>query len=86
MIKDGSLTFPPNPVPVANLIPPCHEKHEAGEKVKDLCRELGIHNTTFYDWRAKFGGLETENRHLKQLVVDLSLDVKMLKEVNSRKW
>ena len=73
------------------------KRYEAGEKAKDLCREFGIHNTTFYGWKAKFGGmevndvkrlreLETENGRLKRLVADLTLDNQMLKEVNSRKW
>ena len=73
------------------------KRYEAGESIKNLCRELGVHNTTFYNWKAKFSGmevneakrlreLERENLHLKQLVADLSLDVRMLKEVNSRKW
>ena len=73
------------------------KRHEAGEHAKDLCRELGVHQTNFYGWKRKFGGmevneakrlreLEDENRRLKQMVADLSLDVKMLKDLNSRKW
>jgi putative transposase len=57
-----------------------------------LCREHGISEATFYNWKAKFGGLdvseaqrlrqmEDENRRLKQLVADLSLDKEMLKAV-----
>lgn len=70
---------------------------EAGERSQDLCRELGIHQTTIYGWRKKFGGmdvseakrlreLEGENRRLKEMVADLTLDNKMLKDINSRKW
>ena len=66
------------------------KQHEAGEKTADLCREHGISEATFYNWKAKYGGLdvseaqrlrqmEDENRRLKQLVADLSLDKEMLK-------
>jgi putative transposase len=58
----------------------------------DLCREHGITQATFYRWRSKYGGMEVagaqelnrlldENRRLKQLVADLSLDVQVLKHV-----
>lgn len=73
------------------------KRFEAGEKPKELCRELGIHETTFYGWKRKFSGmevseairlreLEDENRRLKAMVADLSLDNRMLKDLNSRKW
>ncbi len=73
------------------------KRHEAGENAKDLCRELGIHQTTFYGWRRKFGGmevseakrlreLEDENRKLKAMVAEQALDIRMLKDLNSRKW
>ena len=66
------------------------KRNEAGESPSDLCRELGIHQTTFFGWKRKFSGLEVseakrlrsledENRRLKQMVADLSLDNKMLK-------
>lgn len=65
--------------------------------VREVCRRHGITETTFYRWRVKFGGmqkaeirrlkqLEDENRRLKQLVADLSLDVAMLKDVAGRSW
>ena len=65
---------------------------EAGMKTGDLCREHGISAATFYGWKQKFGGMdvseaqrlrqmEDENRRLKQLVADLSLDKEMLKAV-----
>jgi putative transposase len=68
------------------------KQHEAGVKTADLCREHGISEATFYNWKAKFGGMdvseaqrlrqmEDENRRLKQLVADLSLDKEMLKAV-----
>lgn len=73
------------------------KRNEAGEMAKDLCREFGIHQTTFYGWKRKFGGmevseakrlkeLEDENRKLKRIVADLTLDNTMLKDINSRKW
>ena len=70
---------------------------EAGQKVKDVVREHGISEQTYYRWKSKFGGmsvsdakrlkqLESENRQLKKLVADLSLDKQMLQEVVDRKW
>jgi putative transposase len=70
---------------------------ESGQKVTDLCRKHGISEHTFYRWRAKYGGmdvsdarklrsLEDENRRLKTLVADLTLDNQMLKAVVARKW
>ncbi len=68
---------------------------EAGEKVPAVCRQHGISEHTFYRWRAKFGGmegeggkklraLEEENRRLKTLVADLTLENQMLKAVVQR--
>jgi putative transposase len=73
------------------------KRHEAGESPKELCREFGVHETTFYGWRRKFSGmeisearrlreLEDENHKLKRIVADLTLDNTMLKDLNSRKW
>jgi len=70
---------------------------EAGRPVKEIVREYGIAEGTYYRWKAKFGGmdvseakrlrqLEDENRKLKQLVADLSLDNRALKDLLSRKW
>ncbi len=70
---------------------------EAGQRVKDVIREHGISEQTYYRWKSKFGGmtvsdakrlkqLEAENRQLKKLVADLSLDKQMLQEVVDRKW
>ncbi len=66
------------------------KEHEAGRKVPELAREHGISEGTIYAWKAKFGGmevadakrlrgLEDENRRLKQMVADLSLDKEALK-------
>ena len=72
------------------------KEHDAGARVRDL-RKLGVTEHTFYRWRAKYGGmevsdakklkaLEDENRRLKHLVADLTLDNQMLKAVNAKKW
>jgi putative transposase len=65
---------------------------EAGRKVPELAREVGVSEATLYTWKSKYGGmevnearrlkeLEEENRRLKQLVADLSLDREALKGV-----
>ena len=70
---------------------------EAGAKVADMCRKYGFSEQTYYRWKSKYGGLdisearrlkhlEEENRRLKKAVADLTLDVQILKEINSRKW
>jgi putative transposase len=68
------------------------KEHEAGVTAKELCRKHGMSDATFYKWKAKFSGmeisearrlrdLEDENRKLKRLVADLSLDKMALEEV-----
>ena len=70
---------------------------EAGAKTKDLCRQHGISEATFYNWKAKYGGmtvseartrkeLEAENGRLKRLLADAELDKAALKELLGRKW
>ena len=70
---------------------------EAGRKVVDLCRAHGITEKTYYRWKAKYGGLELsemrrlkqledENRRLKQIVAEQTLDLQALKAVVSKKW
>ena len=70
---------------------------DAGQKVGELCRREGISEGTFYRWKSKYGGmdanqlrrlqqLEDENRRLKQIVADLTLDNSALKEVLTKKW
>lgn len=69
---------------------------ESGLPVEDVCRKLGICQATFFRWKTKYGAmgneeirrlriLEEENRKLKQLVADLSLDKKLLQDVLSKK-
>lgn len=73
------------------------KEHDAGKAAVDICRELGVHKATFYAWRQKYSGmdsqelkrlkeLEEENRRLKQMYADLALDNKILKDVLSKKW
>ena len=68
------------------------KQHEAGRKLADLAREHGICEATIYTWKSKYGGLEVseaqrlksledENRRLKHLVADLSLDKEVLKAI-----
>ena len=63
---------------------------EAGRKVEDVAREVGVSKHTIYAWKAKYGGMDVnaaqeakqlrdENTRLKKLVVDLSLDKEMLR-------
>lgn len=70
---------------------------EAGVGLSELCRQHGISEATFYRWRSKYGGLEAseakrlreleeENRKLKRLVADLSLDCVALKDALSGKY
>lgn len=70
---------------------------EAGKTAKDICREHGISEKTFYLWRSKYGGmtvsdarklkvLEDENRKLKAMVAEQALDIRALKEINSKNW
>ena len=69
---------------------------ESGTTVDEVCRKVGITQTTFYNWKKKYGGLgvsdlrkmrqlEEENHQLKKLVADLSLDKQMLQDVLKKK-
>ncbi len=70
---------------------------DAGEKSKDVCRELGVHEQTYYNWKKKYSGMEVdqlrefkmlqeENNRLKKIVADQALSIDMLKAVNAKKW
>ena len=70
---------------------------DAGAKTKDLCRKYGISEPTFYNWKAKYGGmtisdarrlkdLESENSRLKRLLAESELDKAALKDLLGRKW
>jgi len=69
---------------------------EAGKKTTDVCREYGISSATFYNWKSKYGGmeasdvkrlreLEEENRRLKKMFAELSLEHQILKEIVEKK-
>ena len=71
------------------------KEHEGGKRAADIVREYNIIEQTFYRWTSKYGGmdvseakrlkqLEEENRKLKELVADLSLDNRILKDVISK--
>jgi len=69
---------------------------DGGNAVKEVCRQLGVSEPTFYAWKKKYGGmgvselrelrqLRDENQRLKRLVADLTLDKHILQEVLSKK-
>ncbi len=69
---------------------------ETGTRVEEICRQLGVSQATFFNWKKKYGGmgvaelrklrqLEEENAQLKKLVADLSLDKQMLQDVIKKK-
>jgi putative transposase len=73
------------------------KKQESGVAVKDISRELGISEATFYNWKAKFGGmeasdvarlkeLEKENAELKKMYAELSIDNRALKNLLEKKF
>ena len=73
------------------------QEAETGTKVMDVCRKHGISDATYYNWKAKYGGLtvsdarklrflEEENRRLKHIVADLTLDNQALKAVIEKKF
>ena len=70
---------------------------EKGQSLVDVCREEGISDATYYRWKAQYGGLEVnqlrrlrhleeENRKLKQVVADLTLDNHALKDITAKTW
>ena len=72
------------------------KEEEQGRAAKDVCREHSVSEATYYQWKAKYGGmrasdikrlraLEEENRRLKQMYADLSLENRALKDVIAQK-
>lgn len=70
---------------------------ERGQPTKEICRQIGVTQTTFYRWKSKYGGMEVsdakklkelehENARLKKLVAEQALDIQILKDVNAKKW
>ena len=73
------------------------KQNEAGRTVKDLAREHGISDATFYNWKAKYGGmeasdvkrmkeLEEENGRLKRIVANMTLEIDAVKTVLEKKY
>lgn len=73
------------------------KKQEAGVAVKDICREIGISDATFYNWKAKYGGmeasdvkrmkeLESENAQLKSMYAETSMENRALKSLIEKKF
>jgi putative transposase len=72
------------------------KKQESGMAVKDICREIGISDATFYNWKAKYGGmeasdvkrlkeLEAENAQLKSMYAEACIDNRALKNLIEKK-
>jgi len=73
------------------------QEAESANNIREVCRKYNVTEQTFYRWRSKYGDmdvseakrlkeLERENAELKQIVAEQSLDIRMLKDVNSKKW
>jgi putative transposase len=73
------------------------KEHEAGAKISEICRRLGISDNTFHRWKRKYGGmeipdarrlkqLEEENRALKRIVADQALNLQVVKDLLGKKW
>ena len=69
---------------------------EGGRQVKEVCREYGVSDATYYNWKSKYGGMEAsdirrlkemedENRRLKKMFADLSLKHEALKDIVEKK-
>ena len=73
------------------------KEQEAGAKISDICRRLGISDNTFHRWKRKYGelqlseakrlkALEEENRQLKRLVADQTLNLQVVKDLLGKEW
>jgi putative transposase len=73
------------------------QEAESGGSVRDICRKHNVTEQTFYRWRKQFDGMEVadvkklkalhqENEELKKVVAELTLDNRMLRDINSKKW
>lgn len=72
------------------------EAEETGN-IREVIRKYNVSEQSFYRWRNKYGGMETseirrlkelekENEQLKKIVAEQTLDIRMLKDINSKKW
>ena len=82
-----------NETQIVNML----KQYEQGKKVTELCREYGIAEQTFYNWKAKYGGmdvnelrrvkeLEEENARLKRIVANMTLEIDAFKHVYEKKY
>lgn len=73
------------------------KKQEAGIAVKEICRELGVSDATFYNWKAKYAGMQTsdivrmrdlekENTELKKMFAEMSIENRALKNLIEKKF
>jgi putative transposase len=73
------------------------QEADAGMPARDVCRKHNISEQTFYRWKSKYGAmdvsevkrlkeLERENEELKKIVAEQTLDIRMLRDVNAKKW
>jgi len=73
------------------------KEQEQGKKMVDICREQGISQPTFYQWKSKYSGmdvnqlrrvkeLEAELAQYKRMVAEQALDIRILKDLNSKKF
>ena len=73
------------------------KEYEGGRPMTDICRELNIHQMTFYRWKSRYSGMDSsqmaelkalreENQKLKTMYADIALDNKVLKDVLSKKF
>ncbi len=73
------------------------QEADGADNIRDVCRKHNVTEQTFYRWRSKFGSmdvsevrrlkdLERENNELKKIVAEQALDIRMLKDVNEKKW
>jgi len=73
------------------------QEYEHGKKIDDICREYGVHKTTFYHWKRKYSGMDSlqlaelkqlreENARLKKAYAELAMDNVVLKDVLSKKF
>lgn len=68
-----------------------------GEKIKDVCRQMGVSEQTYFRWKSKYGGmsqselhrakiLEAENARLKRILAERELEIDAMKEILKKKW
>ena len=86
-----------SPEQIVKFLREAEAKIDAGQTVEAICREMGVSDATYYNWRRSYGhlkvdqakrlkDLQKENARLKKLVADLSLDKAILKEALEGKY